>query len=87
MCVCGERGYLVKDFLEVRCSHPVGQVAIGTVAEKELPLGCHCGSNVFPTLYILLTTIYHTNIPCGRDGEEEGEEEGEEGRKEERERR
>ena len=62
-CVCGGRGYLIKDFLEVRCSHAVSQVAVGTVAEKELSLGCHRSFDVFPTLYILLTTIYHTNIP------------------------
>ena len=42
------------------------------MAEKKFPLGCQCSFDVFSTLYILLTTIYHTNIPCGRDGREGG---------------
>ena len=61
-------------------------MTVGTVTQEELSLGSHSHFDVLFSIYVLLTTVHHTNVPCreerwGRGEEREGEErrKGEEG--------
>lgn len=54
--------YLIEDFLQVRGPHAISQVAIGRVAEEELPLSCHGSSNVLFSINIFLTPVHNSNV-------------------------
>lgn len=54
--------HLIEDFLQVGGAHTVSQVSIGRMREKELPLGSHRSSDVFPSIDVLLAPVYHPDV-------------------------
>lgn len=54
--------HLVENFLQVRCSHTVGQVSVCRMWQEELPLSSHSSSDVFPPINVFLTAVHHPDV-------------------------
>lgn len=59
---CGQ--YLVQYFLQEGGSHAISHVSVGWVREKKLPLCSQSCLNVLLAIYVLLTSVDHTNVTC-----------------------
>lgn len=59
---CGQ--YLVQHFLQEWGSHAISHVSVGWVGEKKLPLCSQSCLNVLLAIYVLLTSVDHTNVTC-----------------------
>lgn len=59
---CGQ--YLVQNFLQEWGSHAISHVSVGWVGEKKLPLCSQSCLNVLLAIYVLLTSVDHTNVTC-----------------------
>lgn len=59
---CGQ--YLVQYFLQEWGSHTISHVSVGWVGEKKLSLCSQSCLNVLLAIYVLLTSVDHTNVTC-----------------------
>lgn len=61
-CCLEERFYLVEDLLQVWGPHPVSEVPVSRVREKELPLCQHGRLDVLLPVDVLLASVHHPHV-------------------------
>lgn len=59
---CGQ--YLVQYFLQEGGSHAISHVSVGWMGEKKLSLCSQSCLDVLLAIYVLLTSVHHTNVTC-----------------------